>query len=276
MKISQVDTMPSRATPVGTRDSGWGKRGVSLADPEPLFDDLPTESAAIAAPSLGAAHASPSAPWAAANAIDRQYQLLLRFAAFNIAAFALLAAAYVQGWIDIILRADSTMLSAGIFFVFLGGLAVCAKHVWAVSVETNHLESLRPPPDSVTERYLVEIAGRDAGSRAILAAGLRTQLASRISLVRYVANSLVLLGLIGTVLGFVIALSAVDPEVAGDVRRITPMVATLIQGMSVALYTTLVGAVLHLWLSVNYHILSVGAARFAAHLIARGERGERG
>lgn len=89
------------------------------------------------------------------------------------------------------------------------------------------------------------------------------------------ANSLVLLGLIGTVLGFVIALSGVDPQAAGDVRAITPMVSDLISGMSVALYTTLVGAVLNLWLMVNYRILAGGATKLATSLIALGEANAR-
>ena len=45
--------------------------------------------------------------------------------------------------------------------------------------------------------------------------------------------------------------------------------------MSVALYTTLVGAVLSLWLTINYHILSSGAVRLATDLVALGEANAR-
>jgi hypothetical protein len=38
------------------------------------------------------------------------------------------------------------------------------------------------------------------------------------------------------VIGFIIALSGVDPATAGDVNAIGPMVSALIGGMSVALY----------------------------------------
>ena len=94
-------------------------------------------------------------------------------------------------------------------------------------------------------------------------------------MVRHIANSLVLLGLIGTVIGFVIALSGVDPCAVGDVRNITPMVTNLLQGMSVALYTTLVGAVLNLWLTVNYHILAGGAVKLLTGVVALGEANAR-
>ena len=53
------------------------------------------------------------------------------------------------------------------------------------------------------------------------------------------ANTLVILGLIGTVIGFIIALSGVDGSVSSNPEEVSKMVSTLIQGMSVALYTTL-------------------------------------
>lgn len=80
------------------------------------------------------------------------------------------------------------------------------------------------------------------------------------------------LGLIGTVVWFIIALSGVDASKAGDVGAVGPMVTTLIEGMSVALHTTLVGAVLNFWLSVNYNILSTGTVNLVTEIVALGER----
>ncbi len=40
-------------------------------------------------------------------------------------------------------------------------------------------------------------------------------------------------------------------------------------GMSVALYTTLVGALLGLWLTVNYRILSTGTSTLYSELLTR-------
>ncbi len=105
----------------------------------------------------------------------------------------------------------------------------------------------------------------------IAAAGLRLGMASYIAPIRQIANSLVLLGLIGTVVGFIIALSGVDPDTVSDVNAISPMVSTLLSGMAVALNTTLVGAALNLWLTVNYHVLSAETAQFTIKLTASGE-----
>ncbi len=91
-------------------------------------------------------------------------------------------------------------------------------------------------------------------------------------MVRHTANSLVFLGLVGTVIGFIVALSAVDPQNSVSVENVAPMVATLIKGMSIALYTTLLGAVLHLWLMVNYRMLATGAMHLFNAIIDVGER----
>ena len=69
--------------------------------------------------------------------------------------------------------------------------------------------------------------------------------------VEWIADKLVFLGLLGTVVGFIIALSGVDPATAGETSAITPMVAKLISGMGTALHTTLVGAIGYLWLELN-------------------------
>ena len=81
-----------------------------------------------------------------------------------------------------------------------------------------------------------------------------------------------LLGLIGTVLGFIIALSGVDPEKTSDVNAIAPMVSTLIQGMSTALYTTLIGSILNVWLMANYQLLTGGTVHLISSLQDQVER----
>ena len=69
--------------------------------------------------------------------------------------------------------------------------------------------------------------------------------------VDWIGTALVFLGLIGTVIGFIIAFSGVTPQSATDSNMAKTMVAVLISGMATALYTTLVGSVGALWLSLN-------------------------
>jgi hypothetical protein len=202
---------------------------------------------------------------------DFQYLLLARFALVNLVGLALTIAAYFQGWIDIIDAADPTHQCALIAAVFVAGLGVCAARVWRLSRELNEAAAPVPAPRSRAGQYLALIRERGSDSRAMLAGVLRAKLMARTAAVRNIAGTLVVLGLIGTVIGFIMSLSGVKPEVASDAKAIAPMVTTLITGMSVALYTTLVGALLNIWLMVNYHVLSAGTMNLFTAIIERGE-----
>ena len=205
------------------------------------------------------------------QSIPYSYVLLLRFVLINIVGFALLGAAYVHGLVELVLVSDQTYLTAVISLVFVCGLGICAVKIWGTSRELNHIKAFDPLRSSKASVYLAQIRGHRGDSRGIIAASLRLKLSQRISIVRHIAASLVLLGLIGTVVGFIIALSGVKPDQAADVKAITPMVSTLIAGMSTALYTTLVGSVLNVWLMVNYHLLVGGTVKLITGLLEFGE-----
>lgn len=131
---------------------------------------------------------------------------------FNVAAAALMAAAFIEGHAQAAFTPDKSILTWAIAGVFVLGLALCVR------------------------------AARGGPTRPI----------------GQVANALVMLGLIGTVWGFIVALSGVDPATAGDVSKVAQMVSKLVEGMGIALYTTLEGSVLALWLTVNRQMLQDG------------------
>jgi hypothetical protein len=205
-----------------------------------------------------------------------RYLLLARFALINTVATALLVAAWLQGWLDGVLNAYLVELSGAIFLVFLYGLGLCGLRIWSHSRELNAVKAGVPDARSRVGRYIAQTRGADAESRSIQADALRLKLTDRIVGVRHIANALVFLGLIGTVIGFIIALSGVDPAAATKVENVSAMVSTLINGMSVALYTTLVGAVLYIWLAINYRILVSGTVELITATIELGELGESG
>jgi hypothetical protein len=200
------------------------------------------------------------------------YLLLMRFAVLNLVAGALLGAAWLKGWVDLVLAGDSTHQVLIICLVFAYGLLSCGHKMLVTSREINQTQEPERHPGSLVARYLESVRRRDSHARAICASSLRLRLATRISSIRHIANSLVILGLIGTVIGFIISLSGVDPERAAEVSAIAPMVTTLIAGMSIALYTTLVGAVLNVWLMLNYRLLESGTVTLVTAIVALGER----
>lgn len=190
-----------------------------------------------------------------------------RFAALNLVGLAALGVVYVNGWVDRVLQADTSRISVLIFALFVIGLAATGWRVAKVTRELDHLETGRLTPEDGS-RLAAYRKALERGANATRALELR--LFSRIAFIRHLANTLVLMGLIGTVVGFVMALSGVNAQTASDVNSVSSMVGTLIEGMGVALYTTLVGAVLSLWLAANYQLLATGTANLAAALIDAG------
>lgn len=207
-----------------------------------------------------------------AQADGYSYLLALRFGVTNLVGFALLGAAWMYGLVDRVLAADSSYLCAGMFVLFLVGLGICAWRIAQTSEELNQLRAAQFGAPSRVSSYLNAIRGRGAESRALLASALKLKLTARLSTVRHIAASLVLIGLVGTVLGFIVVLSGVDPSKAADVAAVGPMISTLVEGMGIALYTTLVGALLNIWLTANAHILSGGLVKLISGLVEVGER----
>lgn len=196
-----------------------------------------------------------------------RYLLVAHFLLVNVLATGFGLAAYLQGWLDPILNAHLLELSGAIFLVFLYGMVLAAFKIWQTSRQMNDVVAGTPAPGSPAGDYAAAIAtGND---RAIDKAAqvLRLTLSNRIVVVRHFANALVFLGLIGTVIGFIIGLSGVDPDAASDAAKVGAMVATLINGMSVALNTTLVGSILYVWLIVNHRILATGTVNLLTAII---------
>lgn len=200
-----------------------------------------------------------------------RFVLVLRCCLLNAVALALVALAALHGLVGQVLAADTTYITHLIVVVFVVGLVTCVRRIVHVSRELNDVKSGVLHPQGRAGRFLASALGADAQARASLAGSLRLKLSSRIAGIRQYANNLVLLGLIGTVVGFIMALSGVDPEAAGDAAAIAPMVSSLIQGMGVALYTTLVGAVLNIWLMLNCRLLETATVSLVTQLVDRAE-----
>ena len=201
-----------------------------------------------------------------------QHLLILRFALFNIVAAGLLVAVYLQGWLDGALRDYTAWLTTGICAVFVFGLLLCALRIWRTNHELSAVGQAVPPSQSLASRYLAKVVGRSSESRTIGANLLRNRLGNQIAIVRQTADSLVFLGLVGTVIGFIVALSGVDPQASAQLDEVAAMVGTLVAGMSIALYTTLVGAVLHVWLMVNHRLLATGTSNLFNAIVELGEQ----
>lgn len=205
------------------------------------------------------------------DANRQQHLLLLNFSLVNVVGIGLFAVAWVSGYVGMVYQSDKTQICTAILATFFGGVILCGVKIYRTSRELNAIRNFNPLLPSMATDYVAQLRGQSPESRSMVAGSMRLTLSQGISIVKHIANSLVLLGLIGTVVGFIIALSGVDPAKASDFDSISPMVSQLIQGMSTALYTTLVGAVLNLWLMINYRMLATGTVKLITSLIELGE-----
>ena len=210
-------------------------------------------------------------PLAQGDPVAHRYVLVLRFALLNLLGVALVAAVWANGWLDDMIATDRYHLVKLNVGVFLVGLAMCGHRIVRLSQELNEFKENDHRPGSRVSEYRRAIAGKDSHSRALIAEALKMKFGVRLGSIRHLANTIVLIGLIGTVIGFIIALSGVSAEGATDAKAIAPMVSTLILGMAIALYKTLVGSVLNAWLMANYRLLEAGSVHLVTGIIERGE-----
>ncbi|MFL5260097.1 MAG: MotA/TolQ/ExbB proton channel family protein [Hyphomicrobiales bacterium] len=112
--------------------------------------------------------------------------------------------------------------------------------------------------------WLTGIAGKPfSGANAILCwiilgigiLGLLCVFLQRWRDVKWIATHVVRLGLLGTVVGLIVAFSAAKSGANADPNEIRTMIAAVVDGMYVSLYATLLGISVNLWLKINMRLL---------------------
>jgi hypothetical protein len=73
--------------------------------------------------------------------------------------------------------------------------------------------------------------------------------------VEWLATHVVRIGLLGTVVGLIIAFSAAGGGGSSDPDEVRSMIAAVVDGMYVSLYATLLGIAVNLWLKINLRLL---------------------
>jgi uncharacterized membrane protein AbrB (regulator of aidB expression) len=74
--------------------------------------------------------------------------------------------------------------------------------------------------------------------------------------VRWLGNSLVYLGMVGTVLGLIMTVSDLSVDKAQSFESFKTIVTAIYVGAGIALYTNLLACIGYLWLGTNAHLLA--------------------
>jgi len=157
--------------------------------------------------------------------------LVYRLLILNICGLPLIAKAWYGGVIDKIVLSDSTYISHLIVVVFLVGLASVFIRAGKISAILDDIKNGRAAalPDE--------------------------KIRAKAEHIDDISAYLVRLGLIGTVVGFAMALDIKDVGSITSASGVLNLIAGFLSGMKVAVHTTIVGAVLSLWLDLNARFL---------------------
>lgn len=196
--------------------------------------------------------------------LSQRSLLLASLTLRNLLGFAGLYAIWQMGWLQPLLEADTTHICKVIFVLFVVGMVWSYKAAWDHGTyATNEFMISLGCAQSYASSNMTDYHA----DRALLADLYQQRLLKQIAPIRNMASSLVLIGLIGTIIGFIIALSGVNKNAVTDAAAVGPMVAVLLHGMAMAMFKTLTGSVLNIWLMVNYRAVEKAFHNRAIHTI---------
>lgn len=178
--------------------------------------------------------------------------LIYRFAIVNALLGAFAAALWWNGYLTPVFETDQSRVTIAIAALFVIGWVGAARETVIASRQLNWAKAGRAGPACESER------DKDL---------------AKVEWLFSVPEWLVGLGLLGTVIGFIMALSGVDQSTLVQATGAQSAVAALMQGMRVALNTTVLGASLALWHELNVRMLRTALTVYWADRIGALQRG---
>lgn len=227
--------------------------------------------------------------------VEPDYRLFLQW--LILAGLLLFGAvlAWQRGAVQLVVASDPTHLSLLILLLFAAATLHCGGRAWYLSVQHSALRRIEdgllaglaltrradgvlyladaPLPASLPTAYLAGVLGkyRDGSRQPLEHAQLTELLAERArgqhELGWFITGLLTKLGLLGTVVGFILMLGSVGRVESFDISDVQQLLAHMSVGMSVALYTTLVGLTGSMLLGAQYLLLDRGADALVANAV---------
>lgn len=183
-----------------------------------------------------------------------------------------------QGLVTLALDSDKSYIS----YVILGLYLLASAHwLWlarTLSEERQQFASLEAAVESEEEittadtgsgllaSFLRNLRSKHDSDPAALLEAFGDELANRHALGHFTSDVLLKLGLLGTVVGFILMLLPVGEIKEFDPVLMRQLLSAMSGGMAVALYTTLAGLVTSTLLKMQYHILDASASQLATRL----------
>ena len=180
-----------------------------------------------------------------------------------------------RGLIRIALDADRSYISAVILAVYALASAHWLHIARTLGSERAHFRDLEQRledsqlDDSREGRigeFLDNLRARESSDSSALVGAFGDALINRHAFGHFVSDVLIKLGLLGTIVGFILMLLPVSEIDEFEPALMQQLLAAMSEGMAVALYTTLAGLVTSTLLKLQYHILDASAADLTTRL----------
>ncbi|MGI9487146.1 MAG: MotA/TolQ/ExbB proton channel family protein [Geminicoccaceae bacterium] len=185
-----------------------------------------------------------------------------------------LIAAWQYGLLQQVLFDDPSGLASTIALIFAIAVLQGAFAVWRLSKVSNTLRLIERRittepelsaklPEGPVRRYIEALARRrtpETGDAPdMLLEAFATEVTAGHSFGWFVADVLLSLGLLGTVIGFIAMLAPIGQLEGADPAAVKAALSAMSSGMAIALYTTLTGLIGAVWLKVQGFLLDSGA-----------------
>lgn len=195
--------------------------------------------------------------------------LISKMILINGSLFLLLIYSMYMNLYDLILQSDPTkitfvIIGLTLFGVLLSIIKGFKFNYYLIQLNRKNDTKITDFVIKMTDSHLTEIDINNPVFRKNLEISLSEQLTE----INFISKTLPLLGLIGTIIGFVIILS-ISPDVILNItpEKIPELIVELLSGLGIALYTTLAGACGYLWVAYNLHILKRSSMQIYRQLI---------
>lgn len=177
---------------------------------------------------------------------------------------------------------DPTKITYVVGLFFIGGTIHCGVRSWYLSKQINAATEIKEGSKVWQDDESLPAKFMQAINKSILGQPLEAEKLSDSDLLAdvfaeqtraqhevgwFFTSLLVKLGLLGTVIGFVLMLTPLSTLESFDIEDIQGILANMTAGMAVALNTTLVGLLGSMLLSFQYLMLDRGADELVARVI---------
>ncbi len=224
--------------------------------------------------------------------VERHHQLLLKWMVLTaVAIFAFFIAA-TYGLVEEVFTVDRTYISFGITLLFAVTSLHCMVRIIFISQQLNLASQAAETIASAPQRFTLVDDRPAVGNGAtlpfsviadhirdlILKARVKPGRLDQTLLLRafeeklhgaqsigfFIAETMLRLGLLGTVIGFIFMLAPLTNVQSIDVGQMREILASMSGGMAVALYTTLCGLIGGILLKLQYYFLDGGTEELVA------------